>query len=108
MQVLHKEVGSDYAMSVIEGDSGLEYTVIIEPDDYDACNCGCPDHSYRHHLCKHLRFFLDYLCMIYPAMWIDHFRRLHEEDKWRKQQKRKESDSSVDQESQAPLRQSIL
>ncbi len=109
MNILHKEVNSDYALAVIEGESGLEYTVIIEAEEYDACNCGCPDHIYRQHLCKHLRFFLDYLCMIYPAEWVGHFKRLREEDTCRKQnQQNVGSGSSVDREFQVPSKQSIL
>jgi len=81
LEILHLEVGIDYAFALIKGDRGLEYSNVLQSDEFNMCSCSCPDQQYRKRICKHMDFFLDYLECVYPEYWKDHADFLREEDR---------------------------
>lgn len=102
MEILFREVDTDYAFALIQGDSGLEYSILIQADEFNMCSCGCPDQQFRKHICKHIDFFLDYLECVYPEYWVDHVKFLREEDSCRKRNEKKSQGFSLAQSCLVP------
>lgn len=81
MQVLDHQVSHKYATAVVKSDSGKTYNLVVDFFVAKECDCSCPDYFYRQRFCKHLRFYLDHLRLVFPKVWEDAVRRLIEEDK---------------------------